>query len=309
MIANFFKQSKPIVFLILGIILSLLFYLKIILSNKFSVNGENIPVILLNHIVLVLSFVLFELSIKHYEIQKGHSLMSLFFVLFTSFIVPGIGFSYELSGFLILSLGIIRLLSITKNIDTNLRFYEAVLLITIASLFYKPFILCLVLVLVASLLFSTPKWRYFIIPFLSISTVVIFVESYYLIIYDSVVGLHGFIPKIEYSIEEYYSKLNPILTIFWLISSLICLYQIFSVKRIRSLYHRNMASFFLIFLILALLSMGFESSTLSGLWLMSIWPLCIYLGDFISRIKKQLWLQIGFWFFVIGSISIYIFSL
>lgn len=309
MIANFFKQSKPIVFLILGIALSLLFYLKIILSNTFSVNSENIPVIVLNHIVLVVSFVLFELSIKHYEIQTGHSLVSLFFVLFSSLIVPNIGFSHELSGFLILSLGIIRLLSMTKNVEKNLRIYEAVLLITIAGLFYKPFILCLVLVLVASLLFSAPKWRYFIIPFLSISTVIIFVESYYLITYDSVVGLHFFIPKIEYSIEEYYSKLNPILTIFWLISCLTCIYQIFSVKRIRSLYHRNMASFFLIFLILALLSMGFKSSTLSGLWVMSIWPFCIYLGDFISRIKKRLWLQIGFWFFVLGPISIYFLTL
>lgn len=309
MVANFFKQSKPIVFLILGIILSLLFYLKVILNREFVANTENIVVVFLNHIILVSTFILFELSIKRYEIQKGHSLVSLFFVLFTGLIAPGISFNYEFLGFLILSLGVVRLLAITESTEKNLRIYEAVLLITIASLFYKPFILCLLLVLVGSLLFCRPQWRYFVIPFFSISTVVIFVESYFLFRYDSVAELKVFIPKIEYSIEEYYSKLNPILTIFWLISSLICIYQIFSVKRIRSLYHRNMASFFLIFLVLAALSVGFKSSTISGLWVMSIWPLCIYLGDFISRIKKRLWLQIAFWSFVIVPISIYILSL
>lgn len=309
MVANFFKQSKPIVFLFLGIVLSLLFYTKVILNQDLIADGKQLAIILLNHVFLILIFILFELSIKQYEIQKGHSLVSLFFVLFSSIIVPDINFNYELLSFFILSLGIIRLLAITESVEKNLRIFEAVMLISIASLLYKPFILCLILVLAASLLFCRPQWRYFVIPFFSISTVVIFVQSYYLFRYDSVAELNFFIPKIEYSIEVYYSKLNPILTVFWLISSLVCVYQIFTVKRIRSLYHRNMANFFLIFLVLATLSVGFKSSTISGLWLMSIWPLCIYLGDFISRIKKRLWLQIAFWSFVTVPISIYILTL
>lgn len=305
MIADFFKQSKPIVFLVLGIILSLLFYTKVVLSQDFNSNPEHLAIVFLNHIILILSFILFELSIKHYEIQKGHSLVSLFFVLFTSLFIQDISFNYELLSFLILSLAVIRILECIENEENNLYIFEAVFLIAIASLLYKPAILCLLLVLVASILFSRPKWRYFIIPFFSISSVVIFVESYYLLRYDTVVEPEFFLPTLEYSLEAYYDKLNPIILSLWLVSCLVCVYQIFKVKRIRSLYHRNMATFFLIFLILSILSVGFESSTLSGLWLMSIWPLCIYIGDFISRIKKRLWLQVWLWGFIICSMAIY----
>lgn len=309
MIADFFKQSKPIVFLILGIILSLFFYLKVFINQDFSLEGNQLITTIINHIILVLSFIGFELSIKHFEIQKGHSLVSLFFVIFTSIVLVGVDLSFELLGFLVLSLGVIRLLAVTESNESNLRIYEAVILITLASLFYKPFILCLSLVLVASLLFTRPHWRYFVIPLFSISTVVIFVESYFLLRYNTIVQLNFFIPEIEFSIEAFYLKMDPVLTLFWLISSLVCVYQIFSVKQVRSLYHRNLATFFLVFLGLALLSLILSDSTLSGLWLMSLWPLCIYLGDFISRIKKRLWLQVWFFGFIAACSAVYFLKL
>jgi hypothetical protein len=67
-----------------------------------------------------------------------------------------------------------------------------------------------------------------------------------------------------------------------------------------------MASFFLTFLGVAFLSSLFTDSTLSGLWLMSLWPLCIYLGDFISRLRKRLWLQVWFFGFITVCTGIYL---
>jgi hypothetical protein len=94
--------------------------------------------------------------------------------------------------------------------------------------------------------------------------------------------------------------------VFWLVGGVFFIYQIIRVKQIRSLYHRQMATFFSVLLGIAILSFYFESSTISGLWLLSLWPFCIYLGDFISRMKKKLWFQISFWLFVLIPISIYI---
>jgi hypothetical protein len=309
MIADFFKQSKPIVFLFLGILLSLLYYTYFIVNKDLTLSLQQTGLIILNHFILVVTFILFELSIKHYEIQKGHSLASLFFVLFVGLIIPDITSYHELLSFLILSLGTIRIFASIEAEEKNLYIYEAVLLIAIASLFYKPAILYLILVLAAILLFSRSNWRYFVIPVFSISTLIIFVEFYFLLRYDTVARLDFFIPKIEYSLEVYRLRLNPTLITFWIVSCLVCIYQIYSVKRIRSLYHKKMATFFLIFLLLSVLSIGFKSSTLSGLWLMSIWPLCIYLGDFISRIKKRMWLYVWFLGFILTGTFLYVFRL
>lgn len=309
MIANFFKQSKPIVFLILGILLSSLYFTHVYLNFQFSEDWKRSIIPFLNYGVLIVAFIFFELSTRRFEIQSRQSMMSLFFVLFTAVIIADISIGIEIIGFLIMSLGVIRLLKLTNEGEKNLYVFEGVLFISISSLFYKPLVLCLILVLVASLLFTKPKWRYFVIPVLSISTIVIFVESYFLLYHDMVVGIDFFMPSIEYSLEAYLLKLDPVLVTFWIILSLVCVYQIYSVKQIRSLYHRQMASFFLVFLILSLVSFSFKSSTLSGLWLMSIWPLSIYIGDFILRLKKRLWINIWFFGFTLISILIYIYRL
>jgi len=305
MIADFFKQSKPIVFLVLGIILSLLFYSNTFFSQGMLSSLSEFALTIFNHVILILSFILFELSIKRYEIQKGHSLVSLFFVLLICLIIPEITGKTELYSFFILSLGVVRILQFIERPENNLYIFDAVILFTIASLLYKPALLCLILILTAILLFSRPRWNYFVVPILGVSTVIVFVQVYYLYQYDIIAQPNFFIPEIEFSIDEYYSKFNSLLFLFWLISSTICSYQIFRVRQIRSLYHRKMASFFLVFLALAFLSMGFKSSTLSGLWILSLWPLCIYLGDFISRLKKRLWLQVYLWGFIICALGIY----
>jgi hypothetical protein len=307
MIADFFKQSKPILFLILGIVLSALYFTYLLVNIELPVNWENSLMYLLNYALLIVSFIFVEFYLRTFEIQKGHSFISLFFVLFIALLIADITLNYELAGFLIMSLGIIRLLQLTGDGQKNLQIFESVLLISISSLFYKPFMLSLLLVFVASLLFTKARWRYFVIPVFSVSTIVIFVQAYFLFRYDSVAGLDFFIPKIEFLPEAYKLKLDPFLTLFWIVAALVCFYQIYSVKRIRSLYHRKIANFFLTFLILSVLSFSFKSSTQSGFWLMSIWSLCIYVGDFISRLKKKLWLHIWFsgFIFLCGFLYIY----
>jgi hypothetical protein len=309
MIADFFKQSKPIVFLVLGIILSLLFYTNAFFSQDVFSGLPEFALTILNHVILILSFILFKLSIKRYEIQKGHSLVSLFFVLFICLNIPEITINTELYCFLVLSLSVVRILQFIEKPENSLYIFDAVMLMTVASLLYKPALLCLILILAAILLFSSPRWNYFVVPILGVSTVIIFVQVFFLVKYDVAAQPNFFIPELEFSTDIYYTKFNSLLFPFWLFSGIVCIYQIFSVRQVRSLYHRKMASFFLVFLVIAFLSMGFKSSTLSGLWMLSLWPLCIYLGDFLSRLRKRLWLQVYLWSFIICSLSIYTYKM
>jgi len=305
MIAIFFKQSKPIVFLILGIVLSILFWVETGANHQMIFSLESIGLIILKYLILISVFVIFELKIKFFEIQTGHSFVTLFFVLLFSFLIKDILSDNTLFSFFILSVGIIRLLNLCIGWNVKSSIFESVFLICVASIFYKPTLVFLILVLVVTIIFTKSRWRNFIIPVLSISSFVILVQLYHLIYSESVVGYQFFLPELNVNLQHLLNNDNISQGVFWMACTLIFLYQIYSVKLVRSLYHRQMASVFLAFLILAFISMFFNDSTISGLWFMSLWPFCIYLGDFVSRIKKNLWLQVVFWGFTIASLALY----
>lgn len=306
MIAHFFKQSKPIVFILLGMVLSLVYFLDIGLRHNLSFSFGSLGVIVFKYALLLLAFIIFELSVKHFEIQKGHSYVSLFFVLLCIFLIPDIITNSEFYAFVILTIAVTRILNLAYAVKIKTSIFESVTLICVAGLFYKPVLVFLILVLIATLLFTNSHWRYFVIPLFAVSAVVILTQIFYLQLYNTPAGIKDLLPVWRTDIDVLKAPQFWSVGAFWVFSVFVVLFQIYSVKRIRSLYHRQMASFFLGFIFLALVSSVFQSSSLSGLWLMSLWPFCIYLGDFISRIKKNLWLQIGFWFFVLIPITIYI---
>lgn len=305
MIAIFFKQSKPIVFLFLGIFFSLCYIIGLLLSPEISFSYSFIGFIVLKFVLLIATFFLFEIRIKNFEIQTGHSYVILFYVLLVCMLFLDIYYNSEVYAFVLLSFGISRLLNLSNGLEVKNSIFESVFLISLASFFYKPAIVFLVLLLVATLLFTKSKWRYFVIPILSVSCIVVLTQVYFLYHFEKPAGFAFFFPSLRKDLNFNTDDISIYMIVFYIISSLIFLYQIYSVKQVRSLYHRQMASLFLAFFLLALSTLIFEDASISNLWLMSLWPFCIYLGDFISRIKKNLWLKIVFWGFVVLSLGIY----
>lgn len=306
MIATFFKQSKPIVILFLGIFFSLCYIIGLLLSPEISLSISFVGFIVLKFVLLIATFFLFEIRIKHFEIQTGHCYVILFYVLLFCMLFVDVYHDSEVYAFVLLSFGISRLLNLSNGRNVKNSIFESVFLITLASFFYKPTIVFLVLLLVATLVFTKSKWRYYVIPILSVSCVVVLTQVYFLYYFDKPADFAFFFPALRKEFNFFTDNISVYMLVFYLISSLIFLYQIYSVKQVRSLYHRQMAGFFLAFFLLVLSTLIFEDVSISDLWLMSLWPFCIYLGDFISRIKKNLWLQISFWGFVLLSFGIYI---
>jgi hypothetical protein len=306
MIAIFFKQSKPVVFLILGIALSLLYFFEVGLGQKISFSFQSLGLIALKYLILISTFVIFELKIKFFEIQTGHSYVTLFFVLLTSFLIKDIIVHSEIFAFAILSIATTRLLNLSTAWNVKNSIFESVFLIVTASFFFKPVLVFLILVLVFTLTFTKSRWRYYIIPILAIGTVVLLTQVFYLYYYEETAGYQVFLPALRSDFKFLENPVSMYMAGFWVVAALVFLYQIYSVKQVRSLYHRQMASVFLAFLFLAFASIFFEGSTVFSLWLMSLWPFCIYLGDFISRIKRNLWLQIAFWLFVVIPLAFYL---
>ncbi len=305
MIANFFKQSKPIVFIILGFVLSACYFIEIGINQQVGLSFESLGIIILKYLVLISTFILFEVKIKYFQIQTGHSYVILFFVLLTSFLLQDIRHNSEVFAFGFLSLATTRLLNLSTAWNVKNSIFESVALIVVASFFYRPVLVFLVLVFVFTVIFTKSRWRYYVIPVFGVATVVILTQVFYIQYYDEVAHLQDLLPSFRKDFSLLENEVSVYMAVFWATAVLVFFYQIYSVKQVRSLYHRQMASVFLTFLFLAIATMLFEGSTISGLWLLSLWPFCIYLGDFVSRIKRKLWLQIAFWLFVVISLVFY----
>jgi len=298
MIANFFKQSKPIVFVVLVLLLSLLFFAEAFQAIPFPLNWASAGILVTKYLLLIFCYVMFDYALKYFEIQKGHSFGSLFFVLMCSFILPEIFKSYIIFGYVLFFIGLLRLLNLVRAKRPTLTVFESVFFFFSASLFYHPFLFVLILVLIATLVFVSPHWRYFLVPLLAISAVVVLLEMFSLFRYDEPLMLDFFWPQWELKVYNFSSNSQIFSFLIWGLSILIFVYQAFKVLQKRALYHQKMATSFLYLALLGFLSSWFSISKLEGLWMMSMIPISIYFGDFIFRLRKKMLKEILLWCFI-----------
>ena len=299
MITRFFKQSKPIVYVILGFLLSLFYVVKVIQLDIIALEWLDIILIVSKLLSLLICFSVFSWALKYFELQKYHSYGALFFVLFSSFFMPEILQTHLIFGLLFLEFGLVRLLAVVKTANPTLNIFEATLLIVISGLLYEPFMYLILLILVGVLIFLSPQWRFFVAPILAISAVVVLVQMYHLVWFDKVVYFDFFMPKPKLSFNFNFSNYTVLKALVWLPSELICIYEIIRVKQKKALYFKEMATFFLSFLGFSLIAFGLTNTTLSELWALSLWPLSIYIADFFSNLKSRLWREVMFWSFVV----------
>ncbi|NBC56857.1 MAG: hypothetical protein GVY05_01030 [Bacteroidetes bacterium] len=298
MIVNFFKQSKPIVFVVLLFLLSLIFTVEALQVITFPLNWATIGLVVTKYLLLVLCYIMFDYALKHFEIQKGHSFGGLFFILMSSFIMPEILDSYIIFGYVLFLIGLLRLLNVVNSDYPTMTIFEAVFFFFFASLFYQPFLFVLILVLVVTLVFTSPHWRYFLVPLLAISSVIVLLEMFNIFWYNEPLMVDFFWPQWAFKIYTFSSKPQLFSFLIWVLSTLIFVYQAFKVIQKRALYHQKMATSFLYLALLAFMSSWFSISNLEGLWMMSTIPISIYLGDFIFRLRKKFWKEVLLYAFI-----------
>ncbi len=302
MIANFFKQSKPIVFVVLVFLLSFFFFIEVFQNLNFPLSWKTVGVLGIKYILLIACYILFDFALKHFEIQKGHSFGGLFFVLFSVFLIPEVLDSYIVYAFILFLIGLLRLLSMTRSARPTLAVFESTFFLYLSSLFYHPLLFVLLLVLVVTLVFVKANWRYFLVPILAVSTAVILTQLYNLIWYDKALQLDFFWPTWEFQVIEFYTVSQIFSFVVWCLSVLIFVFQAFNVLQKRALYHQKLSTCFLYLALLGFISSWFSVSSFGGLWLISIMPICVYLGDFIFRFYKKKLKEVMLWIFIIFAV-------
>jgi len=303
MIADFFKQSKPIVFIVLFSCLSLCFFLEVKQLMPEPTDLKSIAGFALKYISLITIFLIFISVLKQFEVQKRHSLGSFYFTLFSCLCIPFLIEGNVIYAFLFLSIGIYNCYKLINSSHSNLVLFQVVLFLFIAGLIEPTFILLLLMVSVTTFLFTTPKWRLFIIPVYAIATVIFWIECYGLFTTNELYGYKFFIQDLSVTIDVLSTTKAVLLFVLWGLVFLLFVYQFIKVKEKRAIFHRNNAKFFTFFLLTGVVSQLLTSPSIEKLWVLSIWPFSIYIADFVWRIRKRLWVEI----FVLGSIATVLF--
>jgi hypothetical protein len=196
----------------------------------------------------------------------------------------------------------LRLLNLIKSGRPTLAIFEAVFFLFLASLFYHPLLFVLLMVLIVTLVFVNPHWRYFVVPVFAISAVIILSQMFNILWHDKLLYAEFFWPEWHFQVIEFNSTAQIFSIVVWFLSILLFAYQAIKVLQKRALYHQKLATCFLYLALLAFLSSWFSVSNLAGLWMISIMPVSIYLGDFIFRLRKKLLSEILLWLFIIFSV-------
>lgn len=174
----------------------------------------------------------------------------------------------------------------------------------LASLFYLPSIFFLVLIFSTLLLYRVSYWRLWIIPVFSFLSPYIFLFTFYfatdkLYIFNSY--FEHFLNKLTFS-WPYNDTLSTIISIALGITLVLSFGNFLRRKHEKSIHLRKKITFFIYFLLIAIISVLISSESLTSFTTFII-PVSLIIAVYFNDLKKTLWVDI---FFTIILILIFI---
>ncbi len=251
------------------------------------------------------AFLVVRLNVMYMLIQQKTYLPALFFISITSFYLPLMNFSgYIFSSFffiLILTL----LFSVYKKEANSYRFFEAGLILGIASLFYPRLIYFLPFIWIISIVLRPFYWREWLFPALGMILPYLFIITYlYLtngIIHNVFRSLWAELTSISFRFNLQWNYLVVGGFIFLLI--IVASIYMLRVFQFRKIYIRNYyLSFFWLFLI-SLIIFFFLSHMDPGILYVFALPVSYILSNYFKNSRPMLGNRILFASFVLVMIG------
>lgn len=185
MITRFFSTSKPIHLVLISI-----FVLVLFLVVRLGYYSQGITTIqVLKEIVLygttLLSIFVLSFFVNKNNLTKKNSFKILFFSLFLASIPETIQHGNIIISNVLILFALRRIISLRSNLRIKKKLFDAAFWITLAALFYFWSILFLVLVFAGLILYSIGQVNNWIIPFTGISTIILILITYNIIVGNS----------------------------------------------------------------------------------------------------------------------------
>ena len=288
MITNIFDKTRPLNYLILGIMLFSSFITYFIYNNLFANEWTSVGYAIAYFFILVSSLALVNFITLKNLLTKNDNYAALLFIVFLLFFPKTFqNGAVLISNFFIL-LALRRLISLRSMKQTKEKIFDASLWIFVAALFHFWSILFLLLVFISIILHVSRDYKNWLIPFIAFFTVLtIFVA---VSLYFEKAPLNYFLDKVDYSFNfTYFESVyqNVALAIF---SSLILLFFVNIVLTInakplnlQSSYKKVVFAF-----IIGLTIYIFTSDKDNSYLLYSLMPTAVMGANFIEGIKGKI---------------------
>lgn len=306
MIANFFKKSKPAgVILIISLLFIYYFFATFyIYSNSISVK------LLANRLFLFSLYVLW-LMVFNFIISKNKLTLDNLYGLLIGVIFLGTFYESLFSTNLLLSnifllFAFRKIYSLSSNLNTKIKLFDAAFWIGIASLIYFWSFLFFILIYVGIVLYKKISIRNLIIPIVGFIVPVFLYFTYYLYLNE----LPVFYQKFNFTFNlnfDNYSVVKYLLPII-LFGSILVWSIIRVTPNIILINNRLKQTWILLLnhLIVSIVVVGFAMVKNGSEVLFLIFPAGIILGNFIPKLKSKVLKNILLFMFLAISIVVYL---
>lgn len=299
MLRRFFASSKPINFVVIGIVV-ILFLVMYSLATWENLSAGDFIV---HKIGIIIGFLLtlgvFDFVVKKNVLTRKNSYAVLCFALFC-LAVPAI-FSHArviVAGFFIM-LALRRIYSLRSKTDTHKKIFDAAFWIFIASLFYFSSLLFLVLLYFAILFYCAGNYRNWLMPFGALLVVLLLGTTYALYTTGIMAFIEGYIVYPSYDFTSYSSPKLLIPLSFFLALYLWTIFKYFALLNAAFQTHKPAFALVIIASLIALvIAVGFAPVRNGSEFYFLFGPLAILTSRYVERSKSKWFNEFLLWMIV-----------
>jgi len=308
MLRRFFASSKPINFVVIGIVV-VLFLVMYSLATWENLSAGDFIV---HKIGIIIGFLLtlgvFDFVVKKNVLTRKNSYAVLCFALFC-LAVPAI-FSHArviVAGFFIM-LALRRIYSLRSKTDTHKKIFDAAFWIFIASLFYFSSLLFLVLLYFAIIFYCAGNYRNWLMPFGALLVVLLLGTTYALYTTGIMAFIEGYIVYPSYDFTSYSSPKLLIPLSFFLALYLWTIFKYLALLNAAFQTHKPAFALVIIASLIALvIAVGFAPVRNGSEFYFLFGPLAILTSRYVERSKSKWFNEFLLWMIVALPILLIIF--
>ncbi len=307
MIANFFSKTKPINFLVLSVLLTIIY----VIGNR-SVDISNISFYYIIKKIAFLFFLILSIFVINFIIRKNILTKDNSFALFFYILLLGIfPFSFSVGNILVANLILLfayrRIYSLRTLLKPAEKIFDSSFWIGLASIFYVWSFIYLFLLFFAIIMFNKLTWRNIIIPFIGFIAP-IFLFYVYLLLFDNNTFFDDYW-NLQYSFQfQNYLENKTLIPIVFLMAFIVISVFPLTKKYLLAKIDYKSTWFVLlahisVALIIVLVAPEKKGSEFSFLF----FPLSILYANFIQITDKEWLKEMVLWNFIILLITVFIF--
>ena len=304
MISSFFAKTKPINYVVLLGFIGVFYMTLQFFWNRDAFGAENIWITLLALAVLLLSVYVINELVQQNKVTELSSFAMLFFVVLTIMFPKSILDNNAVFANLFILLGIKKLLEVKEAKNAKHKIFDAVLLICLASLFFKWAVVYFAAVAFAINTFESKNLKIWLVFLCGIATFFTLV-----LMFSSIFGNQEFLWKhynflfVETELNTIFEKLNIKNAVFFTSIALFSVVDFIKLRKKgggRLIMMRSMLLFFMVVLVVLLL----ENKDTTPI-LLSFFPAAVFITNFIETIKKKRLKELAANLFIITAFLVF----